>query len=285
MAETNPGDGSQRLYDGDVRRLLLDRILVASAVVGVIAVAGAEWRACTIGFGPRDMAQLLVVSGLVCLALVRQRVAAWQKASALIAAYLVGGVSGFYTLGMFGGTVFFFPLAVLIVALFYPVRVTAWFAFFTILLCALIGGGFCFGWLGEGMAPEFFQRSGLHWFLYVGCLGLCLALMSVAVVGYRREIGRLVDQIHRQRDELSQRNGELVQAMEQVRRLSGLLPICSSCKKIRDDQGYWRQIEVYVRDHSEADFTHSICPECTKALYPEEYASMFSPANRAAREP
>ena len=54
----------------------------------------------------------------------------------------------------------------------------------------------------------------------------------------------------------------------QIKTLRGLLPICSSCKKIRDDQGYWEQIETYVRDHSEADFTHSICPECIKKLYP-----------------
>ncbi len=64
---------------------------------------------------------------------------------------------------------------------------------------------------------------------------------------------------------------ELQQALEKVKTLSGLLPICSGCKKIRDDQGYWNQMEEYIRDHSEADFTHSICPECVKELYPELY--------------
>ncbi len=48
-----------------------------------------------------------------------------------------------------------------------------------------------------------------------------------------------------------------------------IIPICSSCKKIRDDDGYWNQIEVYIRDHSEADFSHSICPGCAKELYPD----------------
>jgi len=54
----------------------------------------------------------------------------------------------------------------------------------------------------------------------------------------------------------------------EVKTLSGLLPICAACKKIRDDQGYWNQIETYVKAHSEADFSHSICPECAKRLYP-----------------
>ena len=60
---------------------------------------------------------------------------------------------------------------------------------------------------------------------------------------------------------------ELQDALAEVKKLRGFLPICSSCKKIRDDKGYWTQIESYIRDHSEAEFTHSICPECTKKLY------------------
>ncbi len=58
-------------------------------------------------------------------------------------------------------------------------------------------------------------------------------------------------------------------ALEQVKILRGFLPICASCKKIRDDKGYWNQIETYIRDRSEAEFSHSICPECATKLYPD----------------
>jgi hypothetical protein len=61
---------------------------------------------------------------------------------------------------------------------------------------------------------------------------------------------------------------ELKDALTKVKTLSGLLPICASCKKNRDDTGYWNQIETYHK-HSEAEFTHSICPECKEKLYPE----------------
>ena len=57
---------------------------------------------------------------------------------------------------------------------------------------------------------------------------------------------------------------ELEDALAKVKTLSGMLPICASCKKIRDDKGYWMQIESYVRDHSEAEFSHGVCPECAK---------------------
>jgi CheY-like chemotaxis protein len=62
---------------------------------------------------------------------------------------------------------------------------------------------------------------------------------------------------------------DLEKALNEVKRLSGLLPICFSCKKIRDDNGVWQQIEAYIHAHSEADFSHSICPECARKLYLE----------------
>ncbi len=62
---------------------------------------------------------------------------------------------------------------------------------------------------------------------------------------------------------------QLQEALGNIRTLRGLLPICASCKKVRDDKGYWNQIESFVRDHSEAEFSHSICPECMKKLYPD----------------
>jgi hypothetical protein len=71
--------------------------------------------------------------------------------------------------------------------------------------------------------------------------------------------------------QLNQKNIELETALAEVKKLSGFLPICASCKKIRDDKGYWSQIEEYIRDRSEAQFSHSICPDCARKLYPELY--------------
>ena len=65
---------------------------------------------------------------------------------------------------------------------------------------------------------------------------------------------------------LHERN-ELQKALSEIKTLSGLLPICASCKKIRDDKGYWNQIELYIRDRSEAEFSHRICPLCAEKLY------------------
>ena len=64
---------------------------------------------------------------------------------------------------------------------------------------------------------------------------------------------------------------KLQETLSEVKKLSGLLPICASCKKIRDDKGYWNQIETYINKHTEAEFSHSICPTCAERLYPEVY--------------
>lgn len=68
---------------------------------------------------------------------------------------------------------------------------------------------------------------------------------------------------------------ELEKALSEVKTLSGLLPICSSCKRIRDDKGYWKQLESYIHEHSEAQLSHSICPDCVKKLYPDMYDKMY----------
>ncbi|MBI2424402.1 MAG: PAS domain S-box protein [Candidatus Hydrogenedentes bacterium] len=63
--------------------------------------------------------------------------------------------------------------------------------------------------------------------------------------------------------------GELQGALKEIKMLSGMLPICANCKKIRDDTGYWNQLEVYIQEHSDAQFSHGLCPACVHELYPE----------------
>ncbi len=73
---------------------------------------------------------------------------------------------------------------------------------------------------------------------------------------------------HADLTELRQANQALQQALAEVKTLKGLLPICCGCKKIRDDKGYWSEVEVYVMKHTDAKFTHGLCPECVTKYYP-----------------
>jgi len=70
-------------------------------------------------------------------------------------------------------------------------------------------------------------------------------------------------------EELSQEKRQLEEALNRIKTLKGLIPICASCKKIRDDKGYWNSLETYLSEHSDAQFSHGICPQCAEKLYPE----------------
>lgn len=96
-----------------------------------------------------------------------------------------------------------------------------------------------------------------------------LEIMRKEIVSMNQDLNNLTRQLHKtnaQRDRLIK---ELREALAEIKTLSGLLPICAHCKKIRDDQGYWQQIEAYIQDHSDAKFSHGICRECAKKYYPD----------------
>jgi len=80
-------------------------------------------------------------------------------------------------------------------------------------------------------------------------------------------------QAEKEREELIRK---LQESLSEIKSLRGILPLCCFCKKVRDDKGYWEQVDVYIRKHSGADISHSICPECLKKHYPEEYQKICS---------
>jgi hypothetical protein len=101
-----------------------------------------------------------------------------------------------------------------------------------------------------------------HTSLVVGIYGL---IWAIGLVGIWLGAARLRAKERQQTELIDQ----LQEALAEVKQLSGFLPICASCKKIRDDKGYWQQIEAYISSHSEAVFSHGICAECARKLYPE----------------
>lgn len=101
--------------------------------------------------------------------------------------------------------------------------------------------------------------------------------LQITCSPYCDDAGRPVGTVHVARNITDQKRHDaerealiarLQEALAQAKILGGLLPICASCKRIRDDQGYWNQIEAYIGERSHAEFTHGICPECAQELYP-----------------
>lgn len=111
---------------------------------------------------------------------------------------------------------------------------------------------------------------GLANFTVIYAVSLVFAIYSESTrFDIEKELEEANQSLENANTQLKQQNDELSNALAEVKILSGFLPICASCKKIRDDQGYWNQVEAYIEKHSYAQFSHSVCPECAKRLYPE----------------
>ncbi len=111
------------------------------------------------------------------------------------------------------------------------------------------------------MEQKFLRLDGTHFDVEVSAVPFVYDNEQGAIVFFRDVSDR-----KRAEEEREKILAELQNALARVKLLSGFLPICAWCKKIRDDKGYWNQIEAYIKEHSEAEFSHSICPECAEKL-------------------
>ncbi len=119
--------------------------------------------------------------------------------------------------------------------------------------CWLIAGTMCNGNV-QGKFAEKYQSC-------TNCQVYLKVVDNDPVIRLREQVLALIHSLRMRQEELAETRSEL-------KVLSGLLPICMNCKKIRDDQGYWNQLEKYIHQHSEARFSHGICPDCMEKLYP-----------------
>lgn len=113
------------------------------------------------------------------------------------------------------------------------------------------------------------------WFEKITVLGHVSIVLIAGVVGRIHDLNVLLRaelaerrKAEVQREQLIQ---DLTRALAEVKTLSGLLPICASCKNIRNDEGYWEKIEKYISDRSDAEFSHGLCPDCAKKMYPQYF--------------
>lgn len=119
----------------------------------------------------------------------------------------------------------------------------------------------------------YFLLAGIPFLLLLACVFHAhTATLRQLNAELRQHKDHLEELVQQRTAELEQETQRLQEALSNVRELRGLLPICAACKKVRDDQGYWNQIEAFILERTDAEFSHGLCPDCIRTLYPE-----FSP--------
>lgn len=132
-------------------------------------------------------------------------------------------------------------------------------------------------WVGSllvitGIFVLFPSLLGSHAYDVYHRIGFTASLLLITGIGYGVETNRsrYCQLLAGERDQLALEKLQLQKAMAEIKTLNGMLPICAHCKKIRDDKGYWQQVEAYIHDHSGAEFSHGICPDCSKKYYEDD---------------
>jgi hypothetical protein len=120
------------------------------------------------------------------------------------------------------------------------------------------------------LRPHFRETGWFYLLCLGGVAGVIGAVYELRVIGLKAREKKL--------------QARVAEAVANVKVLSGMLPICASCKKVRDDKGYWNQIETYIRQHSDTQISHGLCPDCVRKLYPE-YSEEILPTGDASAPP
>lgn len=205
--------------------------------------------------------------GLACVRWARQgrvTLAAWV----LLALYFVAATRGVALLGTIRvPSLGVYALLVVATGLLFGARAMTG----SIVLCSLAVAGLIFA-EGAGWLPRPDYRVGVTQWVTATALYACIGgLIFTALAQVRAAMARTEQALAeraRSEEELRRANGQLQDALTNVKTLKGLLPVCSWCHKVREDEGYWREIESYVAAHSDATFTHGICPDCRTRHFP-----------------
>jgi len=202
--------------------------------------------------------------------------------SYLLFIVIVLNVSWFTDAGANGSIGYFFFAAVVYTGIFFRGRLrTTLLVLFTLNGLALIVADYLYPKFSIPFENDFARMLDLTTGFVVSTIGLSLMIwvLRAGFDGERRRQVELNRQLAEALEVNRRRTEELEATLAEVKTLRGLLPICSNCKSVRDDAGLWTQIERYVSSHTDASFTHSLCPGCMRHLFPEDAEAVLAKMN------
>ncbi len=242
-----------------IQEVMLNKLIFLFGVFTLPMLSVSLFRFFTIGWKPVFSVHITVAAFFLLIAIFRKSILYHIKVSAVIVIFFLLAISSALNFGMSGFLIGFLMLCVFLGIVFAGKKPA-----FIIYACAaviifVIGVLNVKGMIIPKIDIETYRTFFSSWVTTL--IGFTfLTGISTLIVG---EIGHL---LANKIEELKQVNHELQKANDEIKTLSGMLPICSYCKKVKGDKGYWNQIEEYISNHSEAIFSHSICNTCAKKV-------------------
>jgi hypothetical protein len=184
------------------RDKLINNIVIMTTLFGIIAFVITQVRALDIGWAVRDLIYSIVLVSIIFIALIRQKLTAQHKAILTIICYITVGIVGCYSLGMFAGGAFFFPMSAVILSLFYSARTVAVFNLISIGFLCVIAIGFSSAYLKLNIDTDILMTNYKHWSVYISAVTFFFLISCVTIVNYRRAMNMLISNVNSQRDKI-----------------------------------------------------------------------------------
>ena len=226
-------------------------------IVAIPIIAISLLRILTMGWQFFFLIHIISVPVVILFAIFRRSISLEIKVYYLILILFIIATFGFVNLSLSGSGIPFMMLGILIAVTFLERKTAIRFYLLSVLIVSIIGFLSVKGIVALKMNIAAYHAYPTSWIASLATFSVVIG-MVILLVG---NIGQLLNV---KLAELKKTNDELQQAQGEIKTLQGILPICSYCKKIRDDKGYWNRLETYIHHHSNALFSHSICPDCIK---------------------
>lgn len=245
-----------------IQETLLNKLILILGFVTVPALTASLLRIVNLGWQPLFGFHIIIATIFLFIVFYRNAISYHLKVGVVLAIFSILGILSALNIGLMGFLIGFLMLCVFFGVIFWGRTRTLYVYFGAIAIIITMGVLNVNGLISPKTDIENYTKFYSSWITTIIGFSLITAL-SALVIG---EIGHLLS---KKIIELENVNNELLKAHDEINKLSGLLPICSHCKKIRDDGGYWNKIEDYISQHSDAVFSHSICRECAEKFFPE----------------
>lgn len=199
--------------------------------------------------------------------LLRRKLSFNTKVGITLLVFYIVGISGLFAFGLIGAGIWWLILCTLIANVFYSLRAGIAHALVCLAIIVTAGAAIVGGYITIPFDANDYITQPSTWItLMVGCVALSMFIIS-AVVVYQRAILDLLQEVESSRKQKIVLLEKQQQQLDEIKALRSIIPICASCKKVRDDQGYWENVEAYMRKRADIQFTHGLCPDCGERLY------------------
>jgi hypothetical protein len=259
-----------------LRLLFLDRIWRAMWLMAIVAVPASISRAFYTGWQPVFSVHVLLLFTVTSINLLGHRLSYSVRVLSALVMLDATAVMGLFNFGLLGSAWWWLFLSGLLAGHFYNKTVEAWHIGGSLLMMGIAASGFVGGSLSVPYNADEYIRQPASWLTLIAGPVFMSVLTFRALSIYQDEVRRLLGEVETARSKSDDLARLLERSLAEIKTLHGFIPICAHCKKVRDDKGYWESVEAYIAQHSDAKFTHLLCPPCGETLYGADWKAAMA---------